>query len=133
MKKIQIQNNFIPEIGIITPYRGQVKYLNSLIIKSDLDKTLINKIKVGTIHAFQGSEKDLIIFDTVDTIDKNIGKLYFYETGKRLINVALSRAKHKLIIVGDLDVFTDGKGKSNIDLYVFKIFKDLKKYKVKMF
>ncbi|MDO7173712.1 DEAD/DEAH box helicase [Mariniflexile sp. AS56] len=94
------------EIGVITPYNGQVidirKKLNNRILSNeDLDR-----VKVGTVHSFQGSGFDMIIYDIVDNCEKNIGILYKGFGGERLVNVALSRAKHKLIIVGDPKVFT---------------------------
>ncbi|MEW5846296.1 MAG: AAA domain-containing protein [Bacteroidota bacterium] len=117
-------------IGIITPYRGQVKLLEELVNTRNYSKRFKSLLKIGTIHAFQGSEFDLIIFDTVDSCDEKIGKLYRFETGKRLVNVALSRAKYKIIVCGDLDVFISGKGYNNVDLSVTKIFTNLKYYKV---
>ncbi len=117
-------------IGIITPYRGQVNLIQDLIHKRNYSSRFKTLLKVGTIHAFQGSEYDLIIFDTVDSIDEKIGKLYQFEMGKRLVNVALSRAKYKLIICGDIDVFIEGKGYNNIDPTLKNIFMTLKKYKI---
>ena len=65
-----------------------------------------DRVKIGTIHSFQGSGFDVIIYDIVDNSEKNIGNLYKGINGERLVNVALSRAKHKLIIVGDPKVFS---------------------------
>jgi superfamily I DNA and/or RNA helicase len=117
-------------IGIITPYRGQVKLLQEQINTRNYPDNFKSLIKVGTIHAFQGSECDLIIFDTVDSIEESVGKLYRFEIGKRLVNVALSRARYKLIVCGDLDVFIQGKGHNNIDLSLNNIFRILKNYEV---
>jgi len=112
-------------IGIITPYRAQVRYLYEKIANRDYSKDIRKNIKVGTIHSFQGSEFDIVIIDTVDSYDQRIGKLYLFESGKRLINVAISRAKYKLIICGDLTVFTNGKGHNNIAPPVAYIFQRL--------
>ena len=117
-------------IGIVTPYRGQVKLIEKLILEKKYPNKFKALIKVGTIHAFQGSECDLIIFDTVDSITENIGKLYRFDSGKRLVNVALSRAKYKLIVCGDLEVFTNGKGYNNVDVALNTIFKSVKKYEI---
>jgi len=124
------ENSLVSSIGIVTPYRGQVKLIKDLIAQRNYSKSFNELVKVGTIHAFQGSECDLIIFDTVDSIEENIGRLYRFEMGKRLVNVALSRAKYKLIICGDLDVFLSGKGYNNIDLSLTNIFNTLKHYQV---
>ena len=122
--------NLNNKIGIVTPYRGQVKLIDHLIEDKNYPKKFRESIIVGTIHAFQGSECDLIIFDTVDSITENIGRLYRFDTGKRLVNVAISRAKYKLIVCGDLEVFTSGKGYNNVDVSLDTIFKSLKTFEV---
>jgi superfamily I DNA and/or RNA helicase len=101
-------------IGIITPYRGQVseikKQLGEWKASDEFDKA---SLKIGTVHAFQGDESDVIIFDTVDTRELAVGKLYHGQNGNRLVNVAISRAKKKLIFLGDLNLFIDGNGSNN--------------------
>lgn len=94
-------------IGIITPYRGQVSLLRALKYERKYDESFDKRIKIGTIHTFQGSECDLIIFDMVDCFNmesgrpNKIGRLYSGNAGERLLNVAVSRARHKLIVVCD--------------------------------
>ncbi|MEG9862230.1 MAG: AAA domain-containing protein [Parvularculales bacterium] len=92
-------NNEIPnEVGIIAGYRCQVKHLNMMKQKYHRDHGELN-IKIQTVDGFQGSEQDIIIYDLVrsNTRDKSIGFL----DDHRRINVAFSRAKKLLIIVGD--------------------------------
>jgi superfamily I DNA and/or RNA helicase len=117
-------------IGIVTPYRAQVNELNSLITKREWPKLFTEKIKVGTIHSFQGSETDLLIFDLVESKHTKLGRLYMHETGERLVNVAISRAKSKLIIVGDIKAINMNAGSNNVRQKVFKVFENLKRYKV---
>ncbi|MDO7138129.1 DEAD/DEAH box helicase [Algibacter lectus] len=93
-------------IGVITPYNGQVINLKRKLRNKMLSDNQLENVTVGTIHSFQGSGFDAIIYDIVDNCDKNIGMLYKGIQGERLVNVALSRAKHKLIIVGDPKVFS---------------------------
>lgn len=94
-------------IGIITPYRGQVSLLRALKYERKYDEDFDKRIKIGTIHTFQGSECDMIIFDMVDCYvlengkPNTIGRLYSGKDGERLLNVAVSRARHKLIVVCD--------------------------------
>lgn len=96
-------------IGVITPYRGQVSLIRALKFDRKYSQGFENRIKIGTIHKFQGSECDVIIYDMVDCPELEngrslqIGRLYNGDAGERLINVALSRAKHKLIVVCDID------------------------------
>ena len=94
-------------IGVITPYRGQVSLLHALVYERKYDEDFNKRIKIGTIHTFQGSECDIIIFDMVDCYvlengkSNTIGRLYSGYDGERLLNVAVSRARHKLIVVCD--------------------------------
>jgi hypothetical protein len=96
-------------IGIITPYAQQV-----VDYKIDLEAQQWDSVLVGTIHSFQGSECDIIIWDMVDTINDSIGKLYKSETGERLVNVAISRAISKLIVVGNHRVFNEAQGYNDV-------------------
>ena len=75
------------DIGIISPYADQVSLLKN---KTD--------IEVKTVDGFQGREKEIIIISTVRSNDK--GKIGFLSDLRRL-NVALTRAKRKLIIIGN--------------------------------
>lgn len=94
-------------IGVITPYKGQQFMLRAMISKRGYPTEFSNRIRVGTVHTFQGSEDDVIIFDMVDCTyntsgnQANIGRIYAGAEGEQLINVAISRARHKLIVVGD--------------------------------
>jgi hypothetical protein len=81
------------KIGIITPYNAQV----CTIYKYLKEKQLLEIIKTGTVHIFQGKEYDIIFFDIPD-IDIEPSPLI---TDKKLLNVALSRAREALIIIGD--------------------------------
>lgn len=108
-------------IGIITPYRGQVSLLRALKYERKYDEKFNNRIKIGTIHTFQGSECDVIIFDMVDCFELEngrklqIGKLYSGNAGERLLNVAVSRARHKLIVVCDPDYIKNIPGNTISD------------------
>tara|TARA_B110000037_G_scaffold200327_1_gene240843 strand:- start:988 stop:1581 length:594 start_codon:yes stop_codon:yes gene_type:complete len=97
------------EIGIITPYAQQVADY-----KIELESRSWNQVKVGTIHSFQGSECDIIIWDMVDTLNDSIGKLYKGETGERLVNVAISRTISKLFVIGNHRVFHEAQGRDSV-------------------
>lgn len=101
-----IQYNSGMEIGIISPYNGQINEIKRKLNNSMLTSHELERVKIGTIHSFQGSGFDVIIWDIVDNRDKKVGLLYKGVNGERLVNVALSRAKHKLIIIGDPNVFS---------------------------
>lgn len=87
-------------IGVVTPYNKQAKLLQNLIKDADIEKW----VRAGTVHKFQGLEFDVVIFDTVDscgvsTIDFTAGS--HGTEAMRLVNVAVTRAKHKLIIIAN--------------------------------
>jgi ATP-dependent RNA/DNA helicase IGHMBP2 len=85
-------------IGVISPYKEQVQHLTNLIAE---DEQLINyksQIAVKTIDGFQGQERDIIYISLVRSNDnKEIGFL----SDIRRMNVALTRAKTKLVVIGD--------------------------------
>lgn len=114
-----------PSIGIITPYRMQVQvHKNSLKSIAGIRPTRLERCKIGTIHAFQGDESDVIILDLVDDRHSGPGRLYEGDSGERLINVAISRAKGKLIVVGDPLLFDSplAKGRFPVLAKVFDIY-----------
>jgi superfamily I DNA and/or RNA helicase len=89
-----------PCIGIVTPYRAQAQLLQKLIKDAELQK----QIQAGTVHRFQGLEFDVVIFDTVESHGMKPAKFISGTKDSdsiRLINVAVTRAKQKLIIVAN--------------------------------
>lgn len=92
------------QIGIITPYEGQRAFLvQYMTMSGTMDKDLYASIEVASVDAFQGREKDFIIFSCVRSNDQqNIGFLRDY----RRLNVALTRAKYGLVILGNPRSFT---------------------------
>lgn len=118
-------------IGIITPYRAQVNEINRLISLKDWNKYFKIKLMIGTIHSFQGSEADILIFDIVESKGIKLGKLYQHETGERLINVALTRVKSKLLIVGDIEAIIDNIGSNTLEDSVLTTLMNIKRYNFK--
>ncbi len=88
-KIIEQENLSHEKIVILSPYSGQISYL-----RESLDKS----IRCSTIDSFQGQEKEIVIISLVrSNADQNIGFLSDY----RRMNVAMTRAKEKLILIGD--------------------------------
>lgn len=88
--------NSMPSIAIISPYREQVTYMQTCVIEDEKLKSL--PISVNTIDGFQGQERDVVYISLVRSNAKSeIGFLNDY----RRMNVAMTRAKKKLIIIGD--------------------------------
>lgn len=113
-------------IGVVAPYNGQVQLIQHLLRSSMLTSEEMDRVKVGTIHSFQGSEYDIILWDVVDSTDRRIGQLYKGDTGERLVNVAISRARQKLIIIGDPKVFTLSDELGEVSKYLRSLFLDLR-------
>lgn len=85
-------------IGIITPYRAQVDYLRKIVEESLLLEPILPQITTDTVDAFQGQERDIIAISLVRSNEK--GEVGFLGDIRR-VNVAMTRARKKLIIVGD--------------------------------
>lgn len=85
-------------IGVITPFVNQKK-----MIEAALEEAGLNKVSCGTIHAFQGDEKDVVLFSTAITGQTGQGTYEWLKNNKELINVATSRAKDKLILLSDME------------------------------
>lgn len=81
-------------IGIITPFVNQKK-----LIEEELERAKVKNVACGTVHAFQGDEKDIILFSTAITSQTQAGTYEWLKNNKELINVATSRAKDKLIVL----------------------------------
>lgn len=84
--------------GIITPYRAQVDHLEKLVDASAIIQPLRGLITVNTVDAFQGQERDVIAISFVRS--NNEGEVGFLGDIRRT-NVAMTRAKEKLIMIGD--------------------------------
>ncbi len=117
-------------ITIITPYKAQVRQYNNILNGKIKDPIFLSRIKIGTVHSFQGSQADLIIFDLVDSFDEKIGRLYWQNTGERLINVAISRATGKLIFVGDINAIIEGNGYNNVSYKVNTVLRKIADHSV---
>lgn len=93
-----------PQIGIITPYEGQRSYIvSSMQTNGSLRKELYKEIEVASVDAFQGREKDYIVLSCVRSNDhQGIGFL----NDPRRLNVALTRAKFGLVVLGNPKVLS---------------------------
>lgn len=110
LKRLVLKNHVpVDEIGIIVPFRSTVYDIRNRLYKNDL-----GMVEVGTIHTFQGREKNVIIFDTVMSGEEQYGRRRHYSVRPfdeeknglavpRLLNVAFSRSKDRLVILADMD------------------------------
>ncbi len=94
------------DFGIITPYRGQARLIRRLLKMQHYFRRLKRHITVGTVDGFQGQERDVIVISLVrDNADGHIGFL----RDLRRMNVAMTRARMKLIIVGNAQTLSRHK------------------------
>ena len=91
------------DVGVISPYRAQVQHLRRLIGKRDTLKPFRQLISVNTVDGFQGQERDIILISLVRANSE--GQIGFLRDLRRM-NVAITRARMKLIILGDAGTLT---------------------------
>ena len=91
------------DVGVISPYRAQVQYLRRLLKNKEFFKPFRHLISVNTVDGFQGQERDIILISLVRANDE--GQIGFLRDLRRM-NVAITRARMKLIILGDASTMT---------------------------
>lgn len=91
------------DFGLISPYKAQVQHLRQLIRRNAFFKPFLHLISVNTVDGFQGQERDVIVISLVRANDE--GQIGFLNDLRRM-NVAITRARMKLIILGDASTLT---------------------------
>lgn len=91
------------DVGLISPYKAQVQYLRQLIRKDVFFKPYRQLITVNTVDGFQGQERDVILISLVRANEE--GQIGFLNDLRRM-NVAMTRARMKLIVLGDASTLT---------------------------
>lgn len=93
-------------VAIITPYAEQSRLIRNLLTQAGIDS---HRVVSRTVHRFQGNERDIVILDTVDTAPLKPGVLLsdtsVHSSSDNLINVSISRARGKLIVISDVSYF----------------------------
>ena len=91
------------DVGLISPYKAQVQYLRQLVRKDTFFKPYRSLITINTVDGFQGQERDVILISLVRANED--GQIGFLNDLRRM-NVAITRARMKLIILGDASTLT---------------------------
>lgn len=91
------------DVGVISPYRAQVQYLRQQLKKREYFKPFKGLISINTVDGFQGQERDIIMISLVRANDE--GQIGFLRDLRRM-NVAITRARMKLIILADASTLT---------------------------
>lgn len=101
----QAMRNGSHKVGIITPYNAQTRLINQLLHDLQLPR---DQVTAATVHRFQGSECDIIIFDAVEGPPHKPGRVVDGDSDQslRLANVAVSRARGKFIALAHRDYIT---------------------------
>ncbi|MBQ6479302.1 MAG: DUF2726 domain-containing protein [Erysipelotrichaceae bacterium] len=121
-----IKANPNKKIGVITPFVKQKDLINK-----ELDLNNIKGVSCGTVHAFQGDEKDVILFSLALTDRTRTPTYDWLKNNKELINVSTSRAKHELILISNEKEIDRLHSSDEDDLYdLYKYVKSAGTYKV---
>lgn len=90
-------------IGVVTPFQAQRSAIEAALRADEtLSRALLPDFLVDTVHKFQGDERDVMIFSPVLSVGMPAGGLSFLRSNGNLFNVAITRARAQLIVVGDL-------------------------------
>ena len=112
-------------VGVLTPFRGQADALIKRISKEEELEEMFesNSLLIDTVNKFQGDEKDVIIFSLCISDGISSGAINFLKNTEKLFNVALTRAKSNLIVLGNKDYIekTDIKYLNNFLSYYNKL------------
>lgn len=96
--KSKFTKETFPTVAVISPYKQQISILKEQLEHSPELKDYADKIAVNTIDSFQGQERDIVYISLVRSNDK--GEIGFLNDIRRM-NVAMTRARKKLVVVGD--------------------------------
>ena len=109
------------DVAVITPYRGQVRRIREALRARAPGLLAGGGVEVFTVHRFQGRDKDLVIFDTVEAPGTPCWFLDELHNphAPNLVNVAFSRARHRLLVVGHLPHLATSLGRQNLITRVF--------------
>ncbi len=106
IRRLVIDNDYLGTIGVVTPFRAQANHIRKkLSDQNELQPYILrNQILVDVVHKYQGDEKDVMIFSPVFSANMPAGGLRFLAQNPNLFNVAITRARALLVVVGDLQL-----------------------------
>lgn len=110
LKRI-VSTGYSGTIGVVSPFRAQANRIRDLVSQDQslLESLMTRQFLVNTVHKFQGDERDIMIFSTVIGNDISKGSILFLSRTGNLFNVAITRARAALIIIGDLNSCLNSK------------------------
>lgn len=98
-----VTRDFRGTVGVVTPFRAQAQLLQERLadLRELSDRSARAELLVDTVHRFQGDERDVVIFSPVISMDPPPGAISFLRRNGNLFNVAITRARGLLHVVGD--------------------------------
>ena len=109
LEDLLVKRGYEGTVGVVTPFRAQAQLLQQLVENSDALRPCREKAEllVDTVHRFQGDERDVMFFSPVVSTGMPIGALGFLRANGNLFNVAITRARGLLHVVGDQQAAAD--------------------------
>lgn len=103
LEDLLVRRDYGGSVGVVTPFRAQAQLLQRLVQESDALQSVREKseLLVDTVHRFQGDERDVMLFSPVISVGTPEGALGFLRSNGNLFNVAITRARGLLHVVGD--------------------------------
>lgn len=111
-------------VGVIAPYRAQARTIRAAIAARGRARLQDGSLQVSTVHRFQGEERDVVVFDTTDAPGASGHFLSDLRNpaAANLVNVAISRARHALVVVADVHHLRNSLG---ADSALFRVIRGL--------
>jgi superfamily I DNA and/or RNA helicase len=104
LRELVLGEGYAGTLGVVTPFRAQANAIAQLVSRdAELSAVLAKReFLADTVHRFQGDERDVIFFSPVVAEGVSPGAVGFLRANGNLFNVAITRARAQLVVVGDI-------------------------------
>ncbi len=110
------------DFGLISPYKAQVRYMRQIVKRSAVLRQLREVLTVDTIDGFQGQERDVVFISLVRSNDD--GSIGFLSDLRRM-NVAITRARMKVVVIGNASTLCHHKFYAKLHAYIQSLRRDI--------
>ncbi|MBN1460241.1 MAG: AAA family ATPase [Armatimonadetes bacterium] len=103
LRRLLVEQSYAGTVGVVAPFRAQANRIRDLVAQDQAlsERSTSSLLLIDTVHRFQGDERDVMIFSPTISEGTPAGALGFLQANPHLFNVALTRARAALIVVGD--------------------------------